>query len=108
MFCWNFIYLGYILEGFGDQTPTIMSTLKPLKLKKLPQSLSKEEAVKIDLVEGVPIFRASVKVQNRIEFLLIKQQESSLSNQEEQEINDYEDLDNYLSLINRTIRNLYI
>ena len=85
-----------------------MTTHLPLKLEHLPATLPQEEAIKIELVEGVPIFRASQKVQQRIENLLIKQQENSLSLEEEQELDDHENLDNYLSLVNRTIRNFYI
>jgi hypothetical protein len=85
-----------------------MTTHLPLKLEHLPATLPQEEAIKIELVEGVPIFRASQKVQQRIENLLIKQQENSLSLEEEQELDDHENLDDYLSLVNRTIRNFYI
>jgi hypothetical protein len=85
-----------------------MTTNLPLKLEHLPATLPQEEAIKIELVEGVPIFRASQKVQQRIENLLIKQQENSLSLEEEQELDDHENLDDYLSLVNRTIRNFYI
>jgi hypothetical protein len=85
-----------------------MTTHLPLKLEHLPATLPQEEAIKIELVEGVPIFRASQKVQQRIENLLIKQQQNSLSLEEEQELDDHENLDDYLSLVNRTIRNFYI
>ena len=85
-----------------------MTTHLPLKLEHLPATLSQEEAIKIELVEGVPIFRASQKVQQRIENLLIKQQENSLSLEEEQELDDHEKLDDYLNLVNRTIRNFYV
>lgn len=84
-----------------------MSAYLPFKLEKLPQTLPTEESIKIELVEGIPILKASQKVQNRIEELLIKQQDLFLNPQEEQELNDYEDLDDYLSLVNRTIRNFY-
>ena len=85
-----------------------MTTHLPLKLEHLPVTLPQEEAIKIELVEGVPIFRASQKVQQRIENLLIKQQENSLSLEEEQKLDDHENLDDYLSLVNRTIRNFYV
>lgn len=80
----------------------------PLKLKHLPSTLPQEEAIKIELVEGIPIFRASQRVQKQIEALLIKQQENLLSPEEEQELDYHEDLDDFLSLVNRTIRNFYI
>lgn len=40
------------------------------KLNNLPPSFPQEGAVKIELVEGIPIFRASQIVQTRIETLL--------------------------------------
>ncbi|MBD2300624.1 hypothetical protein H6G80_05475 [Nostoc sp. FACHB-87] len=80
----------------------------PMKLSHLPDSLPLEGAVRIELVEGVPIFRASILVQKRIEELLAKQKEVPLTNKEEQELTEYEELDDYLSLINRLIRNISI
>lgn len=76
-----------------------------LKLSHLPNSLPLDGAVRIELVEGVPIFRASSLVQGRIEALLIKQKESALTSEEETELDEYEELDDYLSLVNRIIRN---
>ncbi|WP_414553307.1 hypothetical protein [Anabaena sp. CCY 0017] len=77
----------------------------PLKLSHLPNSLPLDGAVCIELVEGVPIFRASSLVQGRIEALLIQQKESVLTSEEETELDEYEELDDYLSLVNRIIRN---
>lgn len=77
------------------------------KLKSLPASLPAEGAVRIEL-EGVPIFRASEVVQTRIEALLAKQQESPLSAEEEQELDCYEEIDDYLSFVNWTVRNVYL
>lgn len=85
-----------------------MSTNLPLKLDSLPETLQAEGAIRLELVEGIPIFRASDRVQNRIENLLIKQKEFTLNSEEEQELDDYEELDDYLSLVNRTVRNLYL
>lgn len=83
-------------------------TITPLKLDNLPPTFPKEEAIKIEIVEGIPILKASQKVQARIENLLLKQQTTLLNSQEEEELDHYEDLDDYLSLVNRTIRNLYL
>ena len=44
---------------------TIPAILPP-KLKNLPNRLPIEGAVSIELVEGVPIFRASSSIQSRI------------------------------------------
>ncbi len=78
----------------------------PTKLQHLPTSLPIEGAVRIDLVEGIPIFRASSTVQNHIEALLAKQQTALLNPEEEQELDCYEEIDDYLSFVNRTLRNL--
>jgi hypothetical protein len=76
------------------------------KLQQLPISLPIDGAVRIELEEGIPIFRASSSVQTRIELLLAKQQDSPLQLEQEQELDCYEEIDDYLSFVNRTIRNL--
>lgn len=85
-----------------------MTTSVPPKLQSLPATLPIEGAVSIELQEGIPIFRASSTVQARIETLLDKQQTSGLSAEEEQELNNYEEIDDYLSFLNRTVRNLFL
>jgi len=77
------------------------------KLINLPQTLPVEGAVSIELEEGVPIFRASSIIQNRIETLLQKQKISLLNPDEEQELDSYEEIDDYLSFVNRIVRNLF-
>jgi hypothetical protein len=79
----------------------------PPKLQNLPATLPLEGAVRIELVEGVPIFRASSVVQNQVETLLFKQQTSQLNSDEEQELDHYEEIDDYLSFLNRVVRNLF-
>lgn len=84
-----------------------VSEIHPIpQLKKLPATLPLDNAVRIELEEGVPIFRAASSVQKRIELLLEKQKDSSLTNGELQELDLYEEVDDYLSFVNRTIRNL--
>ncbi len=83
-----------------------MTTDLPRKLSHLPNSLPLDGAVRIELMEGVPIFRASSLVQERIEALLTKQKESALTLEENKELDEYEELDDYLSLVNRTVRNV--
>ena len=78
------------------------------KVQNLPKSLPLEGAVHLELVEGIPIFHASSTVQNRIEKLLEKQQTSPLNSDEEQELDLYEEIDDYFSFINQTVRNLYL
>jgi uncharacterized protein YnzC (UPF0291/DUF896 family) len=45
-------------------------------------------------------------VQKRIATLLRKQQESKLSAEETEELKGYEEIDDYLSFLNRVVRNL--
>ncbi|MDZ8055455.1 MAG: hypothetical protein RMX68_000825 [Aulosira sp. ZfuVER01] len=75
-------------------------------LHNLPATLLLEGAISIELQEGIPIFRASTIVQNCIVALLAKQQNSSLNFEEEQELDGYEEIDDYLSFLNRVARNL--
>jgi hypothetical protein len=77
------------------------------QLNRLPSGLP-EGAVGIELEEGVPVFRASGAVQERIEALLAKQVDSGLSEGEKQELDCYAEIDDYLSFVNRTVRNLAI
>jgi hypothetical protein len=78
------------------------------KLNSLPATLPVEGAVRIELEQGVPIFRTTGITQARIEELLSKQKETRLSQAEVQELDGYEEVDDYLSFVNRTIRNLYL
>lgn len=76
------------------------------KLHGLPISLPRESAVEIEVEQGVLIFRASKIAQNRIEQLLNKQKDAKLNASEENELNQYEEIDDYLSFLNRLTRNL--
>ncbi|MEG4440775.1 hypothetical protein QUB47_02265 [Microcoleus sp. AT9_B5] len=78
------------------------------KLENLRDTLPIEGAVRIELVEGIPIFKASTAVKNRIQELLDKQQTLPLNPDEEQELNLYEEIDDYLSFVNRSVRNLFL
>jgi len=81
--------------------------LYPLpRLRNLPDSLPLDKAVRIELVEGVPVFKASQTIQDRIEELLRKQREARLKAGEETELDRYEEMDDYLSFVNRVVRNL--
>lgn len=59
-------------------------------------------------MEDIPIFKASTTVKNPIQELLDKQQTLPLNHDEEQELNLYEQIDDYLSFVNRTVRNLFL
>jgi hypothetical protein len=74
-------------------------------LRHLPASLPLEGAVRLELQDGVPVLRASTVVQRRIATLLRKQQHGTLSPAETTELDEYEGLDDYLSLLNRLVRN---
>ena len=74
-------------------------------LPKLLQALPLDDAVRIEPCEGVPVFRATPRVQGRIEDLLEKQTEGPLNTSEERELLAYEELDELLSMVNRLVRN---
>jgi hypothetical protein len=76
------------------------------KLRSLPASLPLEIAIRIELVEGAPVFKASQLIQDRIEDLLNKQRDSRLRPEEEMELDRYEEIDDYLGFVNRVVRNL--
>ncbi len=71
------------------------------KLKKA----IKENSVRLESEQGVVIFRASKEMQTRIEDLLEKNKSDSLTKNEEIELSAYEEIDDYLSHVNRLIRN---
>lgn len=85
-----------------------MTTLKhPLfTLGELPAALRREGAINLEIEQGVPILRASKAVQNRLHSLLSKQRTAKLTEAEEKELRQYEQVDDYLSLLNRLSRNL--
>ncbi|MCL4266054.1 MAG: hypothetical protein KJ069_22785 [Anaerolineae bacterium] len=76
------------------------------KLNRLPATLPDDGAINMALENGVPIFRASTVVQTRIEQLLARQQVRTLTAVEEEELDRYEEIDDYLSHLNRLVRNL--
>lgn len=71
------------------------------KIHELPNIPQNKSLVAIEVIEGVLFFRASEFSQNQIENLLSKQKASKLTDTEETELNLYEDLDDYLSFLNR-------
>lgn len=77
-------------------------------LNQLTANSLTEGAVSIYLEEGIPIFRASKNLQNRMEELLLLNQQGCLTTEQEVQLNSYEEIDDYLSFINRTIRNIYL
>lgn len=81
------------------------STQLPPALVQLPATLPLDGAVRLELQQGAPVFRASAKVQKRIDLLLQKQQNDSLTPKEQAELAAYEEIDDYLSFVNRLVRN---
>lgn len=75
------------------------------KLRHLPLSLPLDGAIRLELKDGIPILRASNKVQKRIVALLQKQSTTDLTQDELRELDLYEEIDDYLSFLNRVIRN---
>ncbi len=76
------------------------------RLHALPISLPRESAVELELEQGVLVFHVSPIAQERIESLLEKQREAKLDEGEENELEQYEEIDDYLSFLNRLTRNL--
>lgn len=88
---------------------TMIDTIavRPLpRLHALPATLTLEGAVRIELEEGVPILKASSSIQARIEKLIFKEHGEGLTVKEKTELDRYEEIDDYLSLVNRVTRNL--
>jgi hypothetical protein len=81
------------------------SALPFSRLANLPTSVPSDSLVTIELQEGVPVFRASSYVQKRIDVLLRKQRDNKLTKDETDEIERYEEIDDYLSYVNRIVRN---
>lgn len=74
-------------------------------LKKLQSGQSLEGAVSIAFQENIPVFRASSRVQERVELLLDKNREHTLTVDERGELDHYLEMDDYLSWLNRVVRN---
>ena len=77
------------------------------RIDRLPASFPVEGAVHVELVDGVPMFRASAAVQQRIEHLLDLQREGALTDADRDELDCYEALDDHCSLLNRLTRNQF-
>ncbi len=78
------------------------------KLKQLLLMLPSKNLVRLELQEGIPLFKATRSVQQRIELLLAKQRQERLTTTEREELDGYEELDDYLSFANRVMRNLIL
>lgn len=76
-----------------------------VNLTSLPNLLPAENAVVLELRDGAIIFRASPTVETRIEHLVEKEKSEGLSDDEKGELDAFEEVDYYLSHVNRLIRN---
>lgn len=76
------------------------------KRRKFPNTMPADGSMTVVLEEGIPIFRAATAVQHRINALLHKQKTVGLTHKENNELDEYEMLDDYLSYLNRLVRNL--
>lgn len=77
------------------------------KLENLPLILPRDRAVRLEFEQGVVVFRASEEIRERIENLLEKHKSDSLTPEEKKELEAYEEIDDYLSHVNRLIRNSF-
>jgi hypothetical protein len=80
----------------------------PLKLPQLPNSLPSEGSVRIELVNGLLIFSASIQTQARIKTLTSQQQASNLTSEEQTELDGYREFISYLNLVNETMKNTFL
>jgi hypothetical protein len=76
------------------------------RLKRLPATMPDDGSITIRLEEGVPVFQAAHSVQARIELLVRKQRTANLTTAEIEELEQYEEIDDYLSYLNRLVRNM--
>ena len=69
---------------------------------------NREDMIAFAVQDGIPVLRASDSCQKRIDALLRKERETGLSDAEREEFASYEEIDDYLSLLNRMTRNLFL
>ena len=79
-----------------------------LNLHRLPNSLPSEGSIGIELVKGLLVFRISTKIQERIETLFAQKTESALTSEEATELDQYQELVDYLNLVNETIKKAFL
>lgn len=85
-----------------------MTTNLLLNLHRLPNSLPIEGSIGIELVKGLLVFRISTKRQERIETLTAQKTESALTSKEATELEQYQELVDYLNLVNETIKKAFL
>jgi len=85
-----------------------MTTNLLLNLHRLPNSLLSEGSISIELVKGLLVFPISTKIQDRIETLIAQKTESRLASKEATELEQYQELIDYLNLVNETIKKAFL
>jgi hypothetical protein len=75
-------------------------------LDELPPALRREGSISLEVEQGVVVLRASKAVQRRLESLVRRSQTGKLTQGEKTELEQFEQMDDYLSLLNRLSRNL--
>jgi uncharacterized protein YnzC (UPF0291/DUF896 family) len=75
------------------------------KLNFLPKAFPIEGAVRLELENGIPVFHASSDIKARVEALIEKEKAGSITQAEKEELDLFEEIDDYLSFINRLVRN---
>jgi hypothetical protein len=85
-----------------------MTTNLLLTLHCLPNSLPSEGSIGIELVKGLLVFRISTKIQEPIETLIAQKTESALTSEEATELEQYQELVDYLNLVNETMRKAFL
>lgn len=76
------------------------------RINSLPATMLSESAIRVELDEGALIFKASEQMNERIEDLLGKEKKGSIDPEEKHELDQFEEIDDYLSFVNRLTRNL--
>ena len=79
-----------------------------LSIPTMPITLPSDATVQIRVIEGIPVMKATQAVQTRINLLIDMERVATLSTSERNELDSYEQLDDYLSFMNRVVRNLIL
>ena len=85
-----------------------MTTNLLLNLHPLPNSLPLKGSIGIELVKGLLVFRISTKIQEQIETLIVQKTESALTSEEATELEQYQELVDYLNLVNETMKKAFL
>lgn len=78
------------------------------RINALPATMARESAIRVELDDGALIFKASERMNDRIEKLIAEEKSGSLDQTEKRELDQFEEIDDYLSFLNRLTRNLVL